>query len=64
MISPAGAILLALLIGCIMVIAMFLRLMWEDGEAVEISIDEIEESDAFAPVNKQQETGGKRSIQS
>ncbi len=62
--SPAGAILLVLLIGCIMVIAMFLRLLWEDGEAVEISIDEIEEPDAFAPVNKQQETGDKRSIQS
>ena len=64
MISPAGAILFVLFIGSVMVIGMFLRLMWEDGEAVEICIDEIEELDAFVPVNEPQETKGKRSMQS
>jgi hypothetical protein len=64
MISPAGAMLLALLIGSVMVIGMFLRLMWEDGEAVEICIEDIEELDAFLPVIEPQEAGGKRSMQS
>jgi len=64
MISTAGAMLLILLIGSVMVIGMFLRLMWEDGEAVEICIDEIEELDALVPVNEAQEVGGKRSMQS
>jgi hypothetical protein len=62
MISAAGAILLALFIGSVVIIAMFLRLMWEDGEAVEICIDELEELDAFIPVNASREARGKRSI--
>ncbi len=56
--------LFALLIGCVMVIGMFLRLMWEDGEAVEICIDDIEEFDAFVPVKEHQDSGGKRSMHS
>lgn len=64
MISAAGAILLALFVGCVVVIAMFLRLMWEDGEAVEICIDDIEEFDAFVPVKEHRETGGKTSMHS
>jgi hypothetical protein len=57
MISPAGAMLLALLISSLVVIAMFLRLIWEDGEAVDIGIDEIEELDILVPVNDFQEAG-------
>jgi hypothetical protein len=64
MISAAGAILLALFIGSIVIIAMFLRLMWEDGAAIEICIDELEELEAFIPVNASQEARGKRLISS
>ena len=64
MMSPAGIILLALFMGCVIVIAMFLRLMWEDGEAVEICIDDIEEFDALVPVQEQREPGGNISMHS
>jgi hypothetical protein len=64
MISPVGVILIALFIGSVLIIAMFLRLMWEDGEAIEICIDELEELEAFIPVNASQEARGKRSISS
>ncbi len=64
MMSPGGVILLALFMGCVIVIAMFLRLMWEDGEAVEICIDDIEEFDAFVPVKEHREPGGKTSMHS
>jgi hypothetical protein len=64
MISPAGAILLALLLSSLVVIAMFLRLIWEDGEAVDIGVDEIEELDILVPVNDFQAAGRKESNQS
>jgi hypothetical protein len=49
MIFLAKIILIATLIGCLIMIAIFLRLMLEDSEAIEIDIDESEHPDPSIP---------------
>jgi hypothetical protein len=49
MIFLAKIILIVTLIGCLIIIAIFLRLMVEDSEAIEIDIDESEQPESSIP---------------
>lgn len=62
MISLAEIIFVAVLIGFLVLIAIFFRLMVEDWDAVEIDVDELERLKSFILTNEFKLTGRKRSF--
>jgi hypothetical protein len=52
MIFLAKIILIAALISCVIIIAIFVRLMLEDSEATEIDTDESEEPESIISRNE------------